>query len=91
MTILAFLFLNVVDLRVIIFDVFFIRVWLGLWYWSWRRSWCRCRGGGRGWSRSRCGSRCRLWCRRRWNGHRRLRLRRRRDIMSYITSVALDT
>ena len=66
MAILTLFFLNVVDQRVIIFDVFFVRVWLRLRLWGFRLRRLGFRFG--------IGLRCRwfrLWFRRLWLWTRR--------------------
>ncbi len=83
MTILTLFFLNIVDQGVIIFDVFFIRVWLRL---RLGRLWLR--RLGLWWLRFRVGIglRCR-WLRLRFRG---LWLRGRRHIMCNIAFMSFN-
>jgi hypothetical protein len=78
MAILTLFFLNVVDQRVIIFDVFFVRVWLRLRVWGF---WL-----GRLGFRFGIGLRCRWF----WLWFRRLWLWGWRNVMCNITFMSFN-
>jgi hypothetical protein len=91
MAILSLFFLNVVDQGIIIFDVFFVRVWLGLgrfglrWLGLWRL-------GLRRFRLWRLRLRFGIWLRGRWLWlrFRRLRLWARRNVMCHVAFMSFN-